>query len=247
MSQQDYDNKLETLQAIPEDQVKAPHMPVDVYLQESENLNHWCQVDKEALTNVSLDWCFVEELPVRIGALRQSESNWYNLRYSQQEAQRIWKEKSLAAYELRNQLLHTMHYAYRNDTALAQRVSEIAEGGSHADMIQDLNDISVLGKENTSPLEVVQMDLSLLDQAAAMSAEIGGLLGKATADREDNSAARIIRDRAYTHLKEAVDEIRNCGQYVFWRDENRLKGYVSHYHKRRNRSSVSDVKNEETV
>lgn len=247
MSLEDYNNKLETIQAIPENQLKAPNMPIDSYLQESENLNKWCQDDKEVLTNASLDWSFVEDLPARTGALRQAESNWFNLRYSQQEAQRVWKEKSPAAYELRNQILHTMHYAYRNDDALAGRISEIAEGSTHADMIQDLNDITVLGKENIAPLEAVHMDLALLDQAAAMSAELGELLGQATASREDNSAARILRDKAYTHLKEAVDEIRTCGQFVFWRDEARIKGYVSQYHKRRNRNSAPEVKEEETV
>ena len=34
-----------------------------------------------------------------------------------------------------------------------------------------------------------------------------------------------MRDKAYTHLKQAVDQVRECGQYVFWRNEARLKGY----------------------
>ena len=38
-----------------------------------------------------------------------------------------------------------------------------------------------------------------------------------------------MRDKAYTHLKQAVDEVRECGQYVFWRNEARLKGYSSRY------------------
>lgn len=32
---------------------------------------------------------------------------------------------------------------------------------------------------------------------------------------------KVWRDKASTHLKQAVDEIRECGQYVFWRDEAR--------------------------
>ena len=69
------------------------------------------------------------------------------------------------------------------------------------------------------------------------------LLSKATSDRGDNNQARVIRDKAFTLLKQAVDEIRDCGQYVFWRDTQRYKGYVSHYHKRWNKSN----KNTETV
>ena len=79
-------------------------------------------------------------------------------------------------------------------------------------MIQDLNDISVLGKTNQEYLEAIKMDLTLLDQAAETANDMADLLGQATVERDDNSAARVIRDKAFTHLKEVVDEVRNCGQ-----------------------------------
>ena len=46
----------------------------------------------------------------------------------------------------------------------------------------------------------------------------------------------VISLLKYSTMKQAVDEIRATGQYVFWRDEDRKKGYVSQYLKRvRNR------------
>ena len=36
-----------------------------------------------------------------------------------------------------------------------------------------------------------------------------------------------IRDQAYTHVKEAVDEICNCGQFLFRDDKERFRGYCS--------------------
>jgi len=39
----------------------------------------------------------------------------------------------------------------------------------------------------------------------------------------------VVRDQAYTHLKQAVDAVRACGQYLFWRNDERLKGYASRY------------------
>ena len=38
-----------------------------------------------------------------------------------------------------------------------------------------------------------------------------------------------IRDQAYTHLKEAVDEIRETGRYVFRQDKKRVRAYASVY------------------
>ena len=36
-----------------------------------------------------------------------------------------------------------------------------------------------------------------------------------------------IRDRAYTHLKDAMAEIRHAGQYVFRLNKERYQGYIS--------------------
>jgi hypothetical protein len=59
----------------------------------------------------------------------------------------------------------------------------------------------------------------------------------ATRDRQDFSEVKKIRDQAFTHVKEAVDKIRKCGQYVFWRNPARVKGYRSNYLRRLNRRS----------
>lgn len=246
MSKQDYDSKIETFNAFNDKDIKTPNIPIDAFLQEAENLYHWCQADKDDLTKAGLDWSFVDDLPLRISGLREAESLWFKERFNQQEVQKIWNEKSPLAYDLRNEILHVMQYAYRKDNALVQRVSEIYEGGIHADMIKDLNNISILGKANSAPLEAVGMDLTLLDQAAAMAGEMAELLGKATVGKEDKSPTQIIRDKAYSHLKEAVDEIRTCGQFVFWRDESRFKGYISAYFERQ-RNMTKKIIEEERI
>ncbi|WP_180335638.1 hypothetical protein [Labilibaculum filiforme] len=38
-----------------------------------------------------------------------------------------------------------------------------------------------------------------------------------------------MRDRAYTYLKQLVDEIRTYGKYAFWNDEEKQKRYTSEY------------------
>jgi len=57
---------------------------------------------------------------------------------------------------------------------------------------------------------------------------------------EDYLEAKKIRDQAFTPLKEAVDKIRKCGQFVFWRNPGRVKGYRSNYLRRLNRRSTED-------
>jgi hypothetical protein len=229
-TKEDYEAKLEVIIAIPDDRIKTPSsIPVDVYIQEAENLYHWCQEDKDVLVARGLDWALVDDLPMRSGALREAESLWNKERFSQEEAQGKWAEESPLAYDLRNELLHHFHFAFRHDTALSGKVGAIAEGGSHADMLQDLNDLCVLGKDNQELLAKIDFDMTLLDQAAQTADEMASLLGEATRDRADYGETKKIRDQAFTLLKEAVDEICSVGQYVFWRNESRFRGYRSHY------------------
>jgi hypothetical protein len=51
---------------------------------------------------------------------------------------------------------------------------------------------------------------------------------------------REMREKVYTFMKQAVDEIRESGQYVFWREEDRKKGYVSAYKKHLNQRRQGD-------
>jgi hypothetical protein len=99
-------------------------------------------------------------------------------------------------------------------------------------MIQDLSDLAALGKANTEPLKAISLDLTLLDKAEAMSSQMASLLANANGKKLEDNKLRLLRDKAYTHAKEAVDEIRRCGQYVFSKDEQRYKGYTSRYYKR---------------
>jgi len=237
MSNQDYQALFEQFTAIPSQDAKTPVMPVDVYLQEVENLYHWVQDDEAPLTGAGLDWALVNALPPRAGALRGAQSLWFKQRFSQEETAKEWQLASDEGYDLRNQLLHSFRYAYRNQANLLNRVSSISDGKGHADMIQDLNDIALLGQAHFEPLAAINLDPAQLQQAADRAAYLSDLLARATIDREDNSRSRVIRDQAYTYLKAAVDDVRACGQYVFWRDNTRLKGYSSPYFRRASNKS----------
>lgn len=225
----DYNELLSVIMGIKQADVLSPNMPIDVSVQEAENLYHWCKDDQQALTGVGLNWNFVTGLPVRSGACREAQSLWIKERNTRQQAEQDWKEQAPAAFDLRDQLIHTFRFAFRKFEGLLARVDEIALGDTNSDMVQDLNDLSVLGKANPDLLTEVNFDLTLLDTAADLADRMGDLLGATNGERKKDSEAMIIRDQAYTYLKQAVDEIRECGKFVFWRNPDRLKGYVSEY------------------
>ncbi len=230
----DYNELLPELMAIKPADVLTPNLPIDVFVQESENLYHWCLDDEQALTGAGLDWELVTSLPARSGACREAQSLWIKERNTNQEAERLWKVEAPAAFDMRNQLVHTFRFAFRKDDGLLARVEEIAQGDTNSDMVQDLNDLAVLGKANTNLLTKVNFDLTLLDTAADLSDRMGDLLGATNGERKEVSEAMQIRDKAFTYLKLAVDEIRECGKFVFWRNPDRMKGYVSDFWQKKN-------------
>ena len=233
----DYNELLPVISAINPADVLTPNIPIDVFVQEAENLFHWCSDDEGELTRVGLDWTLVTTLPVRAGACREAQSLWNKERNTRQEAEQAWKDEAPAAFGLRDQLIHTFRFAYRKFDGLLSRVDEIAQGDTNADMVQDLNDLSVLGKANAEPLVIINFDMPLLDTAADVSDRMGDLLGATNGERKEVSEAMLIRDKAFTYLKQAVDEIRECGKFAFWRTPDRLKGYNSDYWKQQKKST----------
>ncbi len=234
----DYNELLPEIQAIVPEKVLIPTMPIDVYVQEAENLYHWCPDDQSALMNAGLNWNLVISLPTRAGACREAQSLWNKERNTRQQAEQDWKDQAPEAFDLRDQLIHIFRFAFRKDEGLLGRVDEIAQGDTNSDMIQDLNDLNELGKANLDLLALVNFDSILLDKSALLSDNMGDLLGATNGERKKDSEAMMIRDQAFTFLKLAVDEIRECGKYVFWRNADRLKGYTSDFWKAKNNAAA---------
>ncbi len=228
------------LDAIPAGEVKEPSIPVEAFIQEAENLTLWASSDAASLAVAGITNEMIQQLPVRAGALREAQSLWFNDRHTQKQAEKDWQEQSPAALDLRDELLHAFSFAFRKDSQLRGRVSAVREGYGNDDLIQDLNDLAVLGRENTALLSLISFDESLLHQAADLADKLAPVLALANGSRQKGNEAKILRDRAYVYLKELVDEIRLAGKYVFRKDPERLVGYVSHYWKRKRGKKKED-------
>lgn len=225
-----YQQRLDVIKAIPDDRIKTPNsMPVKVYTQEAENLYSWAREDKDQLIAKGLDWGPVEDLPIRCGALKEASARWAEERFTREEAEKQWAIESPLAYQLRNELIQEFRFAFRNDAKLSAKVSTIADGSGHADMLQDLNDLAVLGRSHADLLAKTNFDMTLLDLAAQKSFDLAALLADATGERADSSETKVIRDQAYTYVKEVVDMVYAFGQFVFRDNEKRLKGYHSNF------------------
>lgn len=228
----DFEKKLPEITAISKENiVDISNIPIEIYIQEAEDLYKWCQADKEQLIKRGLVWDIVDDIPLRAGALREAESRWIIQRFNKKDNGLLWKKSAVEAFELRNTLIHEFRFAYRKNEYLLGRVNAIAGSQNYAAVIQNLNDLSVLGKANPDELKTIEFNFSLLDVAAKLAKELGSLLATIRSE-SDYSAVKIIRDQAFTYLKQAIDEICEIGQYVFWKTPERKKGYSSNYLRR---------------
>lgn len=229
MSRQNYDELLPSIEAIEDADTKTPNMPIDRYLQEAADLEIWSVDDKEQLMSVGVSKKTFDELPRRTGALRYAQSVWNKDRYVREEAAQEWTQKSPDAIFFKDELEHTLRFAFRKRPDLLSKVQAIEEGYGNADLVQDLSDLAVLGRANLPLLKALGFDDSKLDASAILSAEMSILLATMNGERIDSNKSKRLRDKAYTYLKEVVDEIREAGKFVFWKDTVRVQGYSSNY------------------
>ena len=230
----DYLAKIEAIRAIPDEKIKRSYMPIDIFLQEAEDLYHWSMDDQELLSTIGIDSEILNDLPVRCAACREAQSMWNTDRKTQKKAQQQWEEQLPHAIDFCTELKQTFRYAFRNNKDLLEHLMAINKGSSHSDMIQDLNDLAILGQSNLHLLEKISFDQAKLEQAASLSEQLASLLAKANGARITRYQSKENRDKAYAYLKELVDEIRNAGKYLFRKNKERHKGYTSSFWKNKN-------------
>ena len=239
-------SKLEELNSLPIEENGKPVIPVAIVIQEASDLYHTCIQDKEELISAKLDWSLVDDLLTRTGAVQKSQSKWAAKFKNYEACHEEWKMVAPMAYKFRNELVHAFRHALHHIPVEYAKVKKINEGSSHADMIQDLSDLAELGMNHIAELEAIGFDLSKLDEAKAMAIRLTKLLGEVNGSYKETSPLLELRNKAYIHLKEAVDEIRRVGQYVFWKNEKKVRAYSSSYLRKRNKA-YSKNENEEST
>lgn len=226
---EDFERLKDKILEIPDEKTKKLGIPVAALSQESEMLYNWAQEDEEKFMQTKFDWNIVKSLPARTGAARYSEAVWRNMRLRQEDAQKIWETEREKGYDMREELLDAMDYAFDDDEDLLQRLSEIREGESNADMVTDVGALAELAREQKALMEAIGFDMQKAERAARLADRLARLLGEADADRLGDAEEKKIRDKAYTLLATAVRKIRKCGKYVCRHEPERLKGYTSEY------------------
>lgn len=221
----DFELWKEQIEDLPSEELKLPNQPIDDFVVGTETLAVEANKDREALAAAGLDVTLIDDLTSLSGALRYCQALWMSEYRAREEAQREWLVQSPMAYELRDELLHHLSFAYRDHDDVLKKVMRIREGASNADMVQDLVEIAILGEKYPEPLHAINFDLVQLQEARTVSHTMSELLAAANGAVGESSVNKELRDRAFTLLFEKSRIIRDYGRYVFWKDEDQKKRY----------------------
>lgn len=216
---------------VTDDGIEELNMPSCVYASESETFQSWANEDSDKLAIAGVSIERIAQIGIRAFVFREYQSAWLVVRRTGKDAENQWNEFAEGAYDLCDEMKHAFKYAFRNEPELLGRVNEIAQGTGNPDMIQDLKTYSKLGLAHQELLTPIGFDITKLDAASSMSDEGANLLAEANGSKLKGNVKKVDRDRAYTYLKEVVDEVRACGKYLFRKDKKRLVGYQSDYWK----------------
>ena len=223
--QDDFELWQEQIEGVPLEEIKLPNQPIDDFAASTETLAVEAAEDRDELAAAGMDITIIDEVPPLSGALRYCQALWMSEYRAQQQAQKQWNEQSPKAYELRDGLLHHFSFAYRDDEEIKKKVMRIREGGSHADMVQDLVELAVLGQKYPDQLQSINFDVAQLEQARTLSKTMAELLAASNGAEDESNETKIRRDKAYTLLADKVSTIRKYGRYVFWKDDDKRGRY----------------------
>lgn len=213
--------------AIPKDQVMPPNTPVVEYIQVAADLIPIYERDKSELKKVNIDKAIPERLEAAIEYLRDTQTNWMEVRKDAEEARVEWNVVYPKAEQLKRDILHTMRFVYDGDSEALARVAEIAEGDNYRDTIQDLHDVAFKGKEDIKRFKGINYEISKFDRADAYSNSLMLLLARMNGEKHNDNESKLLRDQAYTNLKTIVEYLRKYGRYVFRNDAELLEAYSS--------------------
>ncbi|MBD3418776.1 MAG: hypothetical protein GF398_01535 [Chitinivibrionales bacterium] len=233
---QSYEAALSKLDALPSDDVRSPDMPTEEAVNEGEKVAQLLIEHADAFAKIGFDMAIAKQLQQAAGALRVADAKWLACWGEQKESRRLWSEKSPQGYALRDEMLAAFTYALRKDAAVLKQVRRIRAGRTHSDMIQDLRDITELGKKHAALLADININAGKLEQCAAMADELGTLYAKVFADGSDNEALDI-RNRAFTWMRMLQQEVVDAAEYVLRDDPDTLRRFYSEYRRRQYRDN----------
>jgi hypothetical protein len=239
MSAEPLEPLLPTLEVIDATDEDAPTSPIAVALQEAVDLSKVVGQDgiRERLVAVGLHEEMLDALALAVGAAREAQARWVLLRDGGKTAAQARREAE--GMDLRARIARACRWNLRERPVAIATLGAIMAGDGLPDLIQDLLDLAALVGAHPEEFEAdTTFDAQeAIASARSMATAISDGLSASRADGAKRDA-KLLRDRAYTHLDDQVSSIRAAGRYAFAGEPATVVRFRSRYQRRRRRRSA---------
>ena len=186
-------------------------VPISVLIQEASNLYGWVQEDRKMLMKAGLAWKLVEDIPDQVEKCKDLAAQWYVVRNERSKVAEQCKTQLKDARDLHAQIRRGYRYAFRENKTLLKKVFALSGYRKNSQIIQDLSNLCIVGRENKKLLDRINFDYAMVDKAAFLSDNLGEIIS----ERENEKAERLVFyetvKTSCLALKESVSQIRACG------------------------------------
>jgi hypothetical protein len=101
---------------------------------------------------------------------------------------------------------------------------------------QSLMNLGSIVRERLPQLHDIGSDPQLIDDVNRLADELPNVCARRAYEKQVTEELYGLRNRAYTLLAKAIEEIRLCARYVLADNLQRLRGYASEYFRKSSRA-----------
>ncbi len=204
---------------------KFPKLSISSLVQRGNDLTVACRQDRLELEAAGLRWEDVE----RLGALLQ-ECSVTDALFKLEQEDSVTRSAALKKYvarcrRLRNKVVRELREA-ANSISLPLRIPNYSRSFSRSELVQDLNDLSVLCRTSQKELEEAGFDMSLAESAYEESQKLSLAIARTILDRETADTLLRKRNALCQHIFAFVSDICSIARLVFSKHP-RIQNYYS--------------------
>ena len=236
-----------TLAAMSKDEVSEPDMPVAIYHQEVDTTLAFFAGDaplhaerRRLLERRGYAPDALARLATANAASREAQARWKVTAKGRKPSEQAELEEE--GRELRSEIMAAARYHLRTDSEAQGVLDDIQSGRGVADLVSDLEALPNLLVANATAFASDQ-DFDV-QAKAARSRELAADIKAGSAEfhgTKDDSDAKDVRDRAWTHVDKLLTELRLLGRLVF-RGSPEVKVFSSAYERIRRKKPAADAK-----
>ena len=214
------------IDSVKPDEVAGIGMSHRNYLQESIKVAGFYRQHKAELEAGGMDFTKVAKMLTYHGAARQLYSDAFTLAGVSGVKRKAWEKAYNEAVEIVEDVKAGLVYAFRGDQGLLDKVAEIGVGNSIGDFIQDCNDFPTISRHNRELLEAIGYDMKKVERLAELAVILGEQYADANVERSESPEQTLLRDKAFTLFKNAIDELNAQARYIFRGDKAKASKFI---------------------